>query len=1650
MRVIDKCRFLFLLLCLPYISNAQYSNTWIVPSQQYFKIPVAKEGIYRLTRANLQAAGFPVNNDPRYIQIFHRGDEQSIYVKGQSDGNLGSSDFIEFYGQKNDGTLDAQLYKPSSLQPHKYYNIYSDTTAYFLTYSTDPSKVGARMDSTQDVNPGGSLSTETYLYNTRLLILHDEYSDGHQEDLTTATNFDRGEGWTGVALKPNQSADYAIDSIYNRATNSGNPKLELFLVSRDINTYGGIQIYVGPNTSSLRLLNTISIGNYNTNVVSSELNWSDIDSSTGKLIVRLSVPSNLSTNRPQVSMSYVKVTFPQNFNWNSQNKKNFNLEIKPSGISYLSITNPPANLRLWDITDQHNITRVLPTSSNPFNVVVEGTSVSKNLYSSSTFITPSVIPVSFNQVIPSAYNYILISNKVLMKPGGGYNNPVQAYADYRTSLAGGGYNTLIITMDQLYDQFNYGEVSTLAIYSFMKYMGQGNIKYLFLIGKGRDISYSPYQRKSLLPNEFLNLIPSAGEPGGDAAFTAGLYNSTYEAGIPTGRLTASSPSQVAAYLDKVKEFEAQPLQPWAKELLHLSGGGSSTEDAFELKQFRDVIDGFKLIAEAPYLGGHVTTQSKQNVGIEKINVSPIVNQGVNMMTFFGHSSSGTIDIDFGYVSDPTLGYTNKDGKYPVFLINGCNAGAIFLNKVTFSEDWMLTAQKGARNIIAGTSFGYSDDLAKYGDILYQVGFGDSTFIQKGIGDIQKEAGRRYLNGASDIFSVAQVQQMVLTGDPSLKLFGTSLPDYAVNASPVSLASLDNKAVTSISTSFGLKVIVKNLGAALPNSKPMRIRVTRTFNDNSSKSYDSIFNPTQYIDTLVFKIKKEKDTEGFGNNLFVIRIDPLNAIKEITKTNNFATFSAFIPSNGTSNLFPSNYGIVNSTMLKLVFQDADMLSLQKNYQVQLDTVNTFNSTFLKSQTVSGKVLAKTSVNLLSRDSTVYYWRTKPAKQTATDSANWTTSSFIYINNGPEGWAQTKFPQLMDDGLIQLESNASQEKVNFFQTISQINVKSIGVNSSSSFVNASMKIDGVEYNITEQVLCRNNTINLVAFNKQTAFPYPALSIYSNDARSCGLQPGVINSFTSSELQTADQLDLVHYVDAVNVSDSVILYSNGNPVFSSWPTNVLTKLNDLGISNNQITSLIDGEPVIIFAKKGAPAGSAKVYRTSTSPSTSQDLAMSATMTGRYSSGKIKSVAIGPAKKWMKFIAKTKSVEPVDVVSYSIYGLDLNGAETLIQSNVTSNLDLSSVDPAKYPQLKVQVNLRDSINLTAAQLKKWFVFYESVADGMLFYRGSLTPQTLQEGQTFTANYGFTNISSKSFTDSLQVKSDVLTLSKGTDSQSAFKIKAPAPGDTTRFSLSFNTKGKAGLNDIQVFVNPKLQSEQYYENNVIDLYSYLEVLADKSPPSLDVTVDGRYLQNGDFVSDSPVIQVKLHDDNPFLLVADTTHLNIYLSYPCDTIHCPFKQINFSQSDVQWAPASAKTDFTTSFHPVNLPDGKYTLQIIGTDASGNSNGTAPYQVSFQVKKETSFALKSVYPNPSTDIFKFDFVMSGNVLPEDFQLQIFSSEGQLIQQFDITDINNFNIGTNSILWSAKQSGVGNGLFVYRMTIHANGKSATSSGRIVFVK
>ena len=76
---------------------------WTV-AQPGVKIAVKTEGMYRVTRAELQTAGFPVDTDPANWRLFVNGNEQAIIV---SDGG----EYVDFYGRGIDTfETDTRIY----------------------------------------------------------------------------------------------------------------------------------------------------------------------------------------------------------------------------------------------------------------------------------------------------------------------------------------------------------------------------------------------------------------------------------------------------------------------------------------------------------------------------------------------------------------------------------------------------------------------------------------------------------------------------------------------------------------------------------------------------------------------------------------------------------------------------------------------------------------------------------------------------------------------------------------------------------------------------------------------------------------------------------------------------------------------------------------------------------------------------------------------------------------------------------------------------------------------------------------------------------------------------------------------------------------------------------------------------------------------------------------------------------------------------------------------------------------------------------------------------------------------------------------------------------------------------------------------------
>ena len=1633
---------LILIMPATVLSQSEYGNEWINNNQEYYKIPIIQEGIYKISYQDLIEAGLPVNQiDPRKLQLYSRGQEVSINVSGQLDARIDPVDFIEFYAKPNDGYLDQELYSDPEAQPHSLINLFSDTAYYFLTWVRDAS-FGKRMSAFFQNNVA-DVPAQTHYFKNETMILSSDYSAGTNypegtEGSIWLSSYDRGEGWTGTRIRKGSFQDIWVDSLDAYFLNGSPPELELLLTGRNGRSHK-TEIFVGSNASSLRLLTTAEFDFYKNHKIDQPLQWSDFGPE-GKILVRVQ-STGFDDNLPDfVSVAYLQITLPLHPGYNGGNLK-FTTPAVNNTALYFDF--PATEVKRILELNEKNEPGIIGFNqiSNKINFMVPSEPGQKVLFVTDTFyVVDGIRKVNLKRTSATGSNYLIVSHSSLRVAAGNYEDPIKAYADYRQSAAGGGYQVKIFDINDLYNEFSYGEITPLAIRRLAKFMKeQGQAEYLLLIGKGMDVNLD-YYRKS--PSDFWypNLIPSFGFPGSDIAFTANLSGNGAEPLLFTGRISASWPGQVAAYLDKIKEMEANSFdQLWRKELVHLSGGFTAAEHLI----FQSYIKGFKALAENKFLGGNCLNISKKtNNSVELINISDEINQGKMMITFFGHSGSNNSDIDIGYISSAEMGYHNK-GKYPLLLINGCNAGGIFNNTKTFGEDWLVTPDKGSIGVVAHSAFGYSRSLKRYSDEFYLTGLGDSSFIHQPIGKVHQEVAKRFIEKYSETpENVAQVQQMVYQGDPAFRLFGTQFPDYEINEKSVFVKTEDRQHLTAFSDSIRIHLIVKNFGVVGPDS--ISLVVERIREDGVSSSFGPYIYPsTFYLDTLSFQIPLGSRSD-FGNNEFIIKIDALDSIQESNESNNQVKFNYFIPLRGVSNLYPQPFSIINENTVELIAQSTDLLDQERLFKFELDTIAAFSSGYKKQFQVSGKVLVRQPLNLInSQDTIVYYWRSKFADPAEGEDGSWFVSSFTYIPQATQGWIQTVDGQFDMNQKVGLKLELNQWK--YEETNTEINIVTFGPDHDElDYTNVEVYINGLTYVFSGR-LCSNNSLNLIAFDQSSTVPYLGLNFGGwdlYDRRSCGRRPQVINSFLNIDIENSDRDYLTKFIDNIADGDFVVMFTAGEVTFESWPEHLWEKMAEIG-GGPSLKNLKNGQPMIAIGRKNLNPGDLTFVTAEEgdTPLRAQRIKLDHVIHGRYSTGYLITDKIGPANNWESLTFKTWA-EPDDQVDLDIFKIALDGKSEPLFENINQQLvDLTHLNAQNYPYLQLKYSVTDKQNSTPGSLNLWQVLYEQVPEGILVSETSQESIVIQEGENKSVRFKFENISNVSFKDSIVVEANFYNQESHQTKALTSSIKPLAAGESEVFEIDLPSKGLAGTNDFQLFVNPRILPEQSYGNNMIYFKDFYQVQEDHINPVVDVTFDGQHILDGDIISPSPLIEVLMKDENKFLHKEDTAGIQLLIKQNCDG--CSFKKINFNDQGINWKSASNDKDFTITYQPEPLENGTYTLQVQGSDASGNLAGIEPYQVNFEVVNESAITNFYPYPNPFSSSTRFVFTLTGTQIPEDIKIQIMTISGKIVREIIGDELGPIKIGHNisTYAWDGKDEfgdQLANGVYFYKVEVESGGE------------
>ncbi|MBN2728039.1 MAG: hypothetical protein JXR53_02340 [Bacteroidales bacterium] len=1663
-KYISLVAVLFLLFSFSFALRAQnYGNEWINYSQSYYKIRVGNDGVFRINYSTLVSEGIPITTfDPRQIQIFAKGVEQYIYVKGESDGVFNSTDYIEFYAEANDGWFDENMYKTPGDHPNPDYSFFNDSAAYFLTWTTGISN--RRLTVETDKNFTGYTS-ETYVnYVSRQNYFSTYYTGKTDSQGITSSEYTNCEGWFDSPMTINtqypgvpQSFNRSVESPY--AYLSG-PQAQIEMLILGESNYDGLApdhhmtiSFAGQSIDTLyegyvpikikRTVSPASLGNPST-------------------VFNFVLPNDLGSNADRNGLSYIQIKYPRELNMANNSTMQFSAGDGTLSKAYFSFTglNAPAtdSCVVYDITNHRRILTV--RSGSTLSFLVPNSASEKNLYITcenritqvvdlfpvNTSLTSYAKFVDYSDAQYDDVDYIIIAHKSM-------SAKVEEYANYRRST---GYEVLVADIDVLYNEFSYGiSKHPLAIRNFVRFgltEFADTIHGLFLIGKSYKAGDSPYNYRTNSTYSALTYVPSYGIPPSDIMLTSGILDSLYQPAIPTGRLAARTSTEISWYLEKMQDFEAaqnapyNPADPyekqWMKKVLHFAGGSSYGESLMLL----GYLNHYKDTLEGPYFGGSVSTFTKTSTAPIQQNTSDslktIINNGVSMLNFFGHAAGIGFDIS---IDNPDE-YSNYQ-KYPFLIANSCFAGDLYEPTYSSSEAFVIIEKKGMIGYLGSITKSYASYLNVYSEELisniarksYNEPIG--LIIQKTIAEIQ-------FPGDANIKDVCY--EMTLHGDPVLRLGGFPLPDYVLTPSEIYFTPTE---ISSELDSFQLYVIAKNVGSSVFDS--IVLEVQRIYPDNTSETFQRLIPSPGYADTVMFSMYVDP-LKGIGVNQFSVCLDAFDQVSESNESNNCANTSLLIKSSDIIPVYPYNYAVIPDTFLTLIASTSGILGSSSDYIFEIDTTDSFDSPFLvQSSAISQQggivewALPFSMLNL--GDSAVYFWRVS-----INGSGNWRESSFQYITN-KRGWGQAHFFQLKNDEYEYVTYNKPARILEFVNNIVTISAQT-GYYPFIQWAEEWYKIDNA---IKGQWSCTSDIGNGMKF---AVFDTVSITPWMNtDPNNDGLGPyDALNcrnyDYYDFDFYTTDTMwmnRMVNFINAVPNGYYVLAFSHRNHNAENYPEALYQAFESIG--SNLIRTIVNNRPYIIFGRKGSPG----LATESVGAATTSIISEAFPITTNWNQGYVESTTIGPASEWNSLHWRVSSFEPglwTDTVRLCVLGIKIDGSIDTVINNlppVQDSLDIlnlsSRIDASVYPYLRLHLKVQDDSLLTSAQLDRWHVLYEPVPetaiDPISFYE--FYSDTVQEGEIISLAIATRNIGAVDFPDSLLVSYWLIDRDRNIHSLLTHRTKMHPVGDILIDSVSFNTTNFYGNNSLWVEFNPVYsgtgqydQLEQYHFNNIGEIKFY--VAQDKINPMLDVTFDGVHILDGDIVSAKPTIQMMLKDENKWLLMDDTSAFRVYLLRPGAS---DLERIYFYENMMEnmiFYPASTSQNNTCRIeYSGDFPvDGTYTLMVQARDKSDNESGSIDYQINFEVMNTPAITDILNWPNPFSTRTHFVFTLTGSEVPEYMMIQIMTITGRIVREIDKSELGPIHIGRNitEYAWDGRDEygdQLANGVYLYRVVVKLNG-------------
>ena len=1594
-------------LSLSSVAQAQqqsYDPSWYDPSRTYVKIAVVHDGIYQFTGADLTALGVSTSSiAPRNLKLYKNGQQIPLWYVG--DTNLITPEAkIYFLGERNQGTDENWAYRNRpEWQSSTFFSLYTDTTFYWLSWDR---MAGLHYES---ANPDGASAPDVSVFRDVIRAEEEKfYHDGAPSDVENPF-YTEGEGYYWNIFQHNDTnpISWSYPGTLNALTRNASSDDSVFVTVR-LN---------GRTTTRHRAsleLETIAGGNKAFALVDA-VDWTGASFQTlragvaanqvdpsNRLTTRITSHNEFGAQPNHIFLDWIEYSFVRELRASGGSLRFSFPEATARRIHLTGFSNGPVlvfspnDARLYELTPQSGEVVFTDRPNNP----PEYWAVSANAIR--TPVTIELERPSDWAALSNEADYVIVAPRALRASA-------ELMADYRRTQ--NGFRVAVVDIQDIYDQFDYGRPTPIAIRRFVHHTQRWRTKPRFLLFWG-DAVYPERTR----PRQGWE-VQSYGKASSD-----GWFGMQYEGAhdwtevIAIGRIPIRDNAPGLTFIQKLEAYENTPLESWQKRMLMLVGGRGEFEQA-SLQRF---VEPWTLRALAAPTGmDTINFQRSTENALDPTfqdTLRVAIAQGASWLSYFGHSAAATWEI----VTDEPEDFNNAP-RLPMAISLGCRTGA-FAGGSSLRADIPVLAEKlvvGSLNgSIAhwGTSgLGSVSASARMGGFMHELVFTDTL---RTIGTIFQEVKRRYATEPAP--SLRDLIQFGLIGDPATRLAIPVRPDFHLTqehlrVTPTTPDPADKELTVAVK--------LKNRGLVPPDS--ITVRLIHTAPDGSETTYPRRVAPFRLDKEILFTVPI--DPAFVGNNVFRAEIDPENAYQEIFETNNAAERPQVIFSRDLLLIAPLDMGGVSSPRPRLRVSFAAQDDPNTPVLFELDTVTSYDSPALRRfRTTTSGTYAVWSIDEPLEPGRVYFWRAR--LETTDGLVNWKEATFFVdedINGNAWIQAGSLFDRNEQDERLTWDQEQDRWRFNQYPTEVLFTSERGGGQFKGEF-----QVDGIRY----ERLGLGFGILIVDRNKGTV-------------RGSGALPTYPNRFIDPEGARAELHALASLVEEGDYVFVRTRHLGNQDPLAPIPEDVKAVFRSLGSS--AIDTLTYQDLWLMRTRVGYPE---ETVEWAEPPSNVNEIIQDEILTFTYGQGQTTSPRIGPAQVWQSLDWETELANADSEVLIDV--LDGETNKVLLDSlSMSQSIDLSTINAKEHPFLRLQATLSDSSQSSTPQLTQWNIHFTTIAelvlDGSLF---TVSADTVQEGESLTASASILNLSDLAAdTVAYQLTlTDALNRSSVVTADTLLRL---APNDTATVSFALATDGLLGRNQLTLVAEqPDLTELVTFNNTAIAGFT---VRGDQDAPTLTVTINGealphdpdpiRDLQSPDIplLEVQPLIEIVLADENQYKLLSDTSLV---------TVTIDDERISFTHPDLVFEPATttnneARIRFAPDF---SGEDAVHTLAIRAFDVAGNEAEGSPYQVHFRI--ESTFEIGSVYPypNPMNSFTQFAFLLKGanSALVEDFRIRVFTLTGRVIQELDLIENpsllegGRLQTGWNKVFWDGRDADgdlLSTGVYLYKVYMKVDGET-----------